>query len=228
MSYISGGWRRPSYITLNQELTLAAEQQHVNLVAPDVHPPIQHTGLLGVDPHIPSIHGVDRHTDTVRMLWIPAELWFPSVVAAGALANIADTPVYNMPDGAAEQIVAFMRLPIGADMATIALRLYLATDAAAIAAGNVTIVSELTGYAVGDSIGAAGGGVTQDIPFPNSGGGISTLLFSGLLLHTPLPPGIAYDYFAIAITRRGDLGVSDTYTGDCNIVALEAAFTFES
>lgn len=226
MGYVSGAWRVPSYVTINAEGRLSAEQLHAAIVAPNVHDPINHTGLLVADPHPPSIHTNDRHADVVRRIWTPAELWFPSVVAAGAMINVVDTPCYNMPDGAAEQIVAFMRTPVGTDEATIQLRLLMATDVNNIGAGDVTIVSEMTGYNAGDAISAAGGGVSQDIPFPLSGAGISLMVISPVLDTTPIVG--PFEYYALAITRRGDLPGTDTYVGDCNIIAMEVAFDFEN
>ncbi|MCJ2563269.1 MAG: hypothetical protein LN417_04180 [Candidatus Thermoplasmatota archaeon] len=184
-----------------------------------------HAGLSGVDLHVPQIHGPAFHTDQARALWIPAVEIQPSVVAAANLTLVADTPVWQIPDGAAETLVSFMQPPLGSDHGTLALSALLATATGNVGLGNATIVSELTGYSAGDGINAAGGGVSQDIPVPASALGINTLFTANLTFTLPLVPGD--QYYAVVFTRRGDLPGTDTYAGEIYLVALRFDFTFE-
>ena len=186
-----------------------------------MHPPAAHV-------HVPQVHTHDRHTNQIRMLSIPARLWESGVVVGAVRGTIVDTPVWAIPDGNAEQLLAFLRPPVGADVGTITLRLYLATDVNNIAAGVCQMVSEMTGYAEGDAITAAGGGFTQNIDIRNSGAGISLMEISQPLGHTAMvPPVGGFDYYALNLIRRGDLG-GDTYTGTVNLIAMEVSFDFES
>ena len=214
----SNAWLLPSYVVQQASGLLPNEALHSALVGADLHIPQAHI-------HVPEIHTHDRHMDQVRMVWISARLWNPGAIVAAARGTLGDTPIYAMPDGFAEQLLAFLRLPTGADAGTIALRLYLATDINAIGPGVCQMVSELTGYSEGDPITATGGGIMQNIDIRNSGAGISLMEISQPLGYTPMVG--PFDYFALQITRRGDLG-GDTYAGTVNLIGMEVAFDFES
>ena len=205
-----GAWRNPEYVVL----TLSDKLKNESL----------HSGLSGTDLHDPKEHGHDLHTDTTRKIWIPARLWEPSVVVAAARTVIGDTPVYELPDGNGEAIVAFMRPPVGFDHLTMVYKVLLATASGAVGEGIAQIVAEITGYDEGDHIGAVGGGVTNDVTIPASLLGFNNLVVATLNISAvPLDPKV---YYAIQFIRRGDLG-TDTYAGELYLIAAQIEFTHE-
>lgn len=224
---LSNAWRRPVYVVQQMTPLLANEVLHSGLLGADLHPPLAHAHVeadITDLAHNPNAHGPGAHVDQTRRLWIPANLWEGSVVPTATLGTVVDTPCWQFPDGASNQIVSFLRPPVGSNQLTMAFRLYLATAVGAVGLGNMEMVFECTQYLAGDAITAAGGGAAQTVGIPASGGGISLLTIVDVL---PTVFGLG-DYFAVAFTRRGDLPAFDTYTAEIYLIALEVSFTFES
>ncbi len=227
ITLLSNAWRRPVYVVQQMTPLLANEVLHSGLLGADLHQPLAHVHVeadITDLSHDPNIHGPVAHVDQTRRLWIPANLWEGSVVPTATLGTVVDTPCWQFPDAALNQIVSFLRPPLGSDQLTMAFRLYLATGVGAVGMGNMEMVFECTEYTDGDAITAAGGGAAQTVAIPGSGAGISLLTIVNV---GPTVFGLG-DYFAVAFTRRGDLPAFDTYTGEVYLIALDVSFMFES